>query len=134
MLFRSQRVPEPRSDEPPPAEELLKSEYRSLNLPAAPAAVEQKSEAEARQSEEPGVARRVRAAPMTDSDVLMEAAGVAPTAELNDSAATLCPADDVAAPDTWLECIAKLEAEGRADEAARERRRFDLKYPNYDVD
>jgi len=128
-------APASRSEEQPAAErDEQKSEYRILAVPAAAAEDEQPAAPGNRQTQDPGVTSRMRAAPEIDSDVLAESAGIAAAAELSDSTATLCPAEDIAAPDKWLECIAGLEAEGRTDEAASERRRFDLKYPDYDVD
>lgn len=132
---RTLRAPGPRSEEQPAAaREQLENQYRSLTVPAAPAEDEERAAPEIRQSQDPGVTSRVRAAPEIDRDVLAETAGVAAAADLSDGTAALCPAEDIAAPDKWLECIARLEAEGRADEAGRERRRFDSQYPNYAVE
>ena len=49
-------------------------------------------------------------------------------------AATACTVEERAEAERWLKCIDALEAEGRDDAADDERRRFELKYPDYSVD
>lgn len=61
---------------------------------------------------------------MTEADAVSREAG---------DSSTLCSAENLAAPDAWLRCIEALEAEGRTEAAARERKLFEQRFPSFVV-
>ncbi len=52
---------------------------------------------------------------------------------LVDRAARSCAADAIATPETWLECIGRLEESGHTAEAENERRLLEAAFPDFDA-
>jgi len=52
---------------------------------------------------------------------------------LVDRAARSCDADAIATPETWLECIGRLEESGRTAEAENEQRLLEAAFPDFDA-
>ncbi len=101
---------------------------------AAPAALNRQNPTRAAERPAFATGAPMNDAPAIEAEEASNFARLDSAAALSEHVAELCEADDIVTPDAWFACIEALEAEGHAEEAAAERRRFNMKYPNYDVD
>ena len=133
--LREAEAPVPTLDEPvaAPSPEMVAAPVSLESAqPANPEFTDMAEVGRSAESEAEAFSSSLRKASEDSADAAsMSLQAVSPT---RDAAPTVCPAEDLPKPEMWLACIELLEAEGREEDAALERRLFEATFPNYALD